>query len=90
MRNAFPAERSDLSGELSALFCERLHVEVPDAGSDLFESGLLDSLQLVQLLLHIEDRFSVRLRLDEIELEDLRSIETIARLLERRLKPQPA
>jgi D-alanine--poly(phosphoribitol) ligase subunit 2 len=90
MRNAFPAERSDFAGELSALFRERLHVEVPDPGSDLFESGLLDSLQLVQLLLHIEDRFRVRVRLDEIELDDLRSIETIARLLERRLNPQPA
>ena len=90
MRNVFTVERSGLAGELSALFRERLHVEVPDAGSDLFESGLLDSLQLVQLLLHIEDRFRVRLRLDEIEFDDLRSIETIARLLASRLKPQPA
>ena len=84
------AERSDLAGELSALFRERLHVEVTDAGRDLFDSGLLDSLQLVQLLLHIEERFSVRVRLDEIELDDLRSIETITRLLEQRLKLQPA
>ena len=90
MRNDFTAERSDLARELSALFRERLHLEVPDAGTDLFESGLLDSLQLVQLLLHIEERFQVRIRLDEIELDDLRSIEAIARLLECRLKLQPA
>ena len=91
MRNDFPAEeRADFAGELSALFRERLHVEVPEAGTDLFESGLLDSLQLVQLLLHIEDRFQVRVRLDEIELDDLRSIATIARLVEYRLKLQPA
>lgn len=90
MRNPVPSERSDLAGELSALFRELLHVEVPDAGSDLFESGLLDSLNLVQLLLHIEDRFRVCVRLDEIELDDLRSIEAIARLLARQLEAQPA
>ncbi len=56
---------------LRALFVESLHIEVPSADTDLFETGMLDSLQLVELLIKIDD----------IELDDLRSLARIAGLL---------
>ena len=73
--------QADLIGELSALFDESLHIEVPSPDTDLIESGLLDSLQLVQLLLHIEERMATRIPLEEVELDDLRSVGRLAGLI---------
>jgi acyl carrier protein len=67
--------------DLQALFSEKLMIEVPAPGTDLIESGLLDSLHLVELLLHIEGTLGCRIPIDEIDLDDLRSIERIARLI---------
>lgn len=66
---------------LRALMLEHLHVEVPSADTDLLDSGLLDSLQLVDLLLLIEQRFGHRIAIEAIDLENLRSLTRIAQLL---------
>ena len=76
--------QASLVDELSALLDEALHIEVPSPETDLIESGLLDSLQLVQLLLHIEERMGTRIPLDEVDLEDLRSVGRLARLVAQR------
>jgi acyl carrier protein len=70
--------------ELSVLLEEALHIEAPGPHTDLIDSGLLDSLQLVQLLLQIEERMGTRIPLDEVDLEDLRSIGRLASLIEER------
>jgi acyl carrier protein len=69
------------------LFVEKLNIEVPSADTDLIESGLLDSLRLVELLLHIEGSLGFRIALEEIDLDDLRSVARIARLLAARMEP---
>jgi D-alanine--poly(phosphoribitol) ligase subunit 2 len=66
---------------LGAVFVERFHVEVPSADIDLLESGILDSFQFVELLLELEQRFGFRIKLDDIELDDLRTLKRIARLV---------
>ena len=66
---------------LGALFVESLHIEVPSADTDLFESGTLDSLQLVELLVQLERRFGFKIKIDDIDLEDLRTLAGIARLV---------
>ena len=66
---------------LRALMLEHLHVEVPSADTDLLESGALDSLQLVDLLLLIEQHFGHRIAIEAIDLENLRSLTRIAQLL---------
>lgn len=63
---------------LGALFAERFHINVPSAKTDLLNSGLLDSLQFVELLLHLEQRFGIRVPIDSIELDDLRTLERLA------------
>ena len=72
---------SDTLTELTRLLAEKLHIEVPSAQTDLIDTGLLDSLRLVELLLHIEAELGWRIRLDDIDLDDLRSVERIARLI---------
>jgi acyl carrier protein len=72
---AFDVER------LRALMLEHLHVDVPSPDVDLLESGVLDSLQLVDLLLLIEQHFGRRIPIETIDLDDLRSLGRLARLL---------
>ena len=66
---------------LRALLLEHLHVDVPSPDVDLLESGVLDSLQLVELLLLVEQHFGRRIPIETIELDDLRSLERLAALL---------
>jgi D-alanine--poly(phosphoribitol) ligase subunit 2 len=76
--------QASIIDELSALFDEALHIEVPSPDTDLIDSGLLDSLQLVQLLLQIEERMGKRIPLDEVQLDDLRSVSRLAALIGQR------
>jgi acyl carrier protein len=76
--------------DLSALFRDKLFIELPAADTDLLDSGLLDSLQLVQLLLHVEQDLGYRIPLDEIDLDDLRSLERLARVIAARAEPVDA
>lgn len=75
---------------LRGLFLERFHVQVPSPETDLLETGLLDSLQLVELLLHVEQEFGLRIPIDAIELDDLRSLARLAGLLEAQQGNEPA
>lgn len=67
---------------LRALMLEHLHLDVPAADTDLLDSGLLDSLQLVDLLLLIEQHLGRRIDIATIDLENLRSLARLAQLLE--------
>jgi len=75
------ADLAAVTERLGALFAETFHIEVPSPDTDLLESGLLDSFQFVELLLQLERRFGVRVRIDDIELDDLRTLARIARLV---------
>src|SRR5438309_6385221 len=71
----------NLIGNIQELFADKLLVEVDSLDTDLLEAGLLDSLALIQLLVHLEERFGVKIAVDELEIEDFRSITSIARLV---------
>ena len=78
-----PDPASDVE-RLRALMLEHLHVEVPSSDIDLLDSGLLDSLQLVDLLLLIEEHFGRRIAIEAIDLEQANKLfvrERLARLL---------
>jgi D-alanine--poly(phosphoribitol) ligase subunit 2 len=66
---------------LGAVFVESFHIEVPSADIDLLESGILDSFQMVELLSELEQRFGFRINIENIELDDLRTLSRIARLV---------
>ena len=66
---------------LGALFAQSFHIEVPSPDTDLLESGILDSFQFVELLTQLEEHFGLRLRIDDIELDDLRTLARIARMV---------
>jgi D-alanine--poly(phosphoribitol) ligase subunit 2 len=70
---------SDIRGVLR----DHLHVLVESPDANLLESGLVDSIGLVELTIQLEDRFGVALPMELLELDDLRSINTIADLITR-------
>jgi len=67
-----------LREQIVCLFADALHLEVPAADADLFETGILDSLAFVELLLQLEQRFGVIASVDDLELENFKSVERIA------------
>lgn len=71
----------DVIEHLGALFAETFHIEAPSANIDLLESGILDSFQFVELLVQLEQQFNLRIKIDEIDLDDLRTLERISRLV---------
>jgi len=73
-----------LARHITDLIPEKLLVEVGSSEDDLVASGVLDSLTLVQLLVDLEHRFGVTIPLEELEIDDFRSITSIAHLVHRR------
>ena len=55
-------------------------IESPDA--NLLEEGVLDSLALVDVIVQIETLFSVTISFDDLELEDIESVHSLARVVE--------
>lgn len=70
-----------LEGRIAQLFAERLHTEVPAADTDLFATGVLDSLRFVELLAALEETFGLRVSVEELEIDDFRSVSRIADFL---------
>jgi len=67
-----------LEAQLIALFARDLSVQVPSPETDLLETGRLDSVGMVELLLRLEQRFGVRVALENLEIEHFRSVAAIA------------
>ena len=67
---------------MPASFPDALHLDPPPIELDLFDSGVLDSLAFVELLLRLEQDFGVSVSVDDLELENFRTIERIAAFVE--------
>lgn len=73
---------NDLASRLVAFLRDTLKIEVAATDEDLLESGRLDSLGLVELLFFLEQQFGVVVDVSALELENLRSVDAIRRLVE--------
>src|SRR5262245_31118322 len=83
--NITPLRAPALHDRISAIFVERLQIAVPSTETDLIQMGILDSLQLVDLILSLETEFGIRISLDDLDLESFRSIARIADLIENQM-----
>jgi acyl carrier protein len=73
-----------LQAELTTLFTKRLGVDVPSPDTDLLATGRLDSVGFVELLVQLEQRFGLRVELDDVEVEHFRSLAAIAAFIAER------
>jgi acyl carrier protein len=76
----------DIQSEVEKIVTGPMNLVVPAPDADLIAAGQLDSLALVDLLMHIENRFGISVPLDGVEISDFRSVASIAGLVGRHLK----
>jgi D-alanine--poly(phosphoribitol) ligase subunit 2 len=74
-------ENGVVARRIAQLFTDRLHTDVPAVDTDLFETGILDSLRFVELLAALEEDFGVRIAVEELEIDDFRNVSRIADFL---------
>jgi acyl carrier protein len=72
---------TELEQMVTAIFRE-LTIEVPDPDVDVIETGLLDSLGLVTLVYELEQRCGITIPFEALEVDDFRTVRSIARLAE--------
>ena len=77
------SECDELKQQIAAFFSEHVNVIVPSPKTDLIETGILDSLKFVDLLLHLEQKFGIHIDMSDLDLDNFRSIEKIAEFLAR-------
>jgi methoxymalonate biosynthesis acyl carrier protein len=81
---------SAVADRLARIFPDALHMEAPAIDTDLFDTGILDSLAFVELLLRLEQEFGVDVSVDDLELDNFRTLGTIAQFVEARVALLPA
>jgi methoxymalonate biosynthesis acyl carrier protein len=74
----------DTSERVERIIRERLHLEVEGTDVDLFDTGLIDSLAFVELLMALEQEFGVSAGVDDLDLDNFRTIEQIASFVDER------
>jgi D-alanine--poly(phosphoribitol) ligase subunit 2 len=69
---------TELHARISRLLAGALNIDIPSVDMDLFETGVLDSLAFVELLLQLEREFGVVTSVADLEVENFRTIARIA------------
>jgi acyl carrier protein len=72
--------RKGMELRVHRIFVDRLELEV-DPETDMIDSGILDSVAFVQLLVGLEQEFGVTVDVAALELDDFRSISRIAQFV---------
>lgn len=75
------ADHGRLRDQVAEVVSDRAGIDVPDAGTDLLEAGLIDSLALVTLIVALEETFGVQLPLDDFDIERFRSVDAMTSFL---------
>ncbi|MEX2456595.1 MAG: phosphopantetheine-binding protein [Balneolaceae bacterium] len=74
---------TSVQGRVLNIVRESLTVENIEIEQDLIESGLLDSLALVGLMMALEDGFEITISPEELDIEDYRSIKNMSKMVAR-------
>ena len=67
---------------IGELVRDTLGVVAPGPDVDLIETGLIDSLALVTLIAELESSFDIQFPLDSFDVEDFRTLERMATVVE--------
>ena len=73
-------QQDQLQRQIIEIFSEHFETRLESEDVDLLETGLVDSVKIVELVLELERRFGISLPFEELEIDDFR---TVLRLAER-------
>jgi D-alanine--poly(phosphoribitol) ligase subunit 2 len=79
-------EQNQLQQQIIEIFSERFETRLGSDEVDLLETGLVDSVKIVELVLAIEQRFGVSLPFEELEIEDFRTVPRLAERISRTVR----
>ena len=69
--------KDEIKERITAFICQFIqNADIPD-DEDLFASGLVNSLFAMQLVLHIEKEFQLKVANDDLDYENFKSINAI-------------
>jgi acyl carrier protein len=71
----------DRRGAVRAFFAEK-GKKIPSDATDLFEAEIIDSLELMELLLHLEERHGIAVAQELMTADNFRSVDAIVRTLD--------
>lgn len=77
-------DRIEKLTEVQALLEQELNLSVESTKTDLIETGILDSLLLVDLIMLIESKYGIAVDITQLEFTDFQSIESICEFIERK------
>ena len=72
----------EIVARIGSIFEDTLSMSAPAPDLDIIDAALLDSLTLVSLLFAIEQEFGIEIPLDSLEIDSLRTLSTMARMIE--------
>jgi acyl carrier protein len=67
-----------LQAEIASLLLNNMNVEASSVHEDLIETGLLDSLKIVELLVELEQHFGMTIRFADVQIDHFRSVANMA------------
>ena len=76
-------EQSVRVADVQSLLERELNLTVASPDTDLIETGLLDSLLLVDLIMLIESNYGVSVDITQLEFADFQSVENICKFIQR-------
>jgi acyl carrier protein len=72
---------TDAQRAIVGFFKNSLNIDVGSVDEDLLADGRLDSLGVVELLFFLENHFDLRVDMEQLQLEQMRTVEAISRLV---------
>jgi D-alanine--poly(phosphoribitol) ligase subunit 2 len=76
-------QQDQLQQQIIEIFSERFETRLESDDVDLLETGLVDSVKIVELVLELEQRFGVSLPFEELEIDDFRTVLRLAQRISR-------
>ena len=78
----------DIKPRILGVLEKSLQIKISDADINLVESGLLDSLSLIEFIVALETEFNVEVSFDDLDLEQFKTIDLIAtKIISSPMKP---
>lgn len=78
-------KQAQLQQQIADIFAGRFEMTLESDDVDLLESGIVDSVKIVELVLELEQRFGVSLPFEDLEIEDFRTVPRLAERIARTL-----
>jgi acyl carrier protein len=71
----------DITARIQRIFEQSFDIRAPAPQTDIIDAALIDSVALVAFLFEIEKQFGMAIPLESLQVDDFRTIESIARLV---------